>query len=151
MDYRRLLRQKNIELEKLKASTNTNCPNEHSDDSDESEPIAKKMKTSDNDPDGLRTDALHAGKRFAVCNNLWVDPAAITHIASLTDSDAADPSEESIGLREQAEAILRSLPPSLHPYVGTKWFRKRVSTSHTIRYPEFRFYLTFFTVYGRPS
>ena len=108
-------------------------PNEHL-DSDESETIMKKRKTSNDDFGGLRTDALQAGKRFAVCNNLWVDPTVVSHLVTLTDSgtDAEPASDEPTELREQAEAIFRSLPTSLRPHVGTRWFRKRVSVSYCL-------------------
>ena len=48
-----------------------------SDNSEDDEHITKKGKKGTDDHGALKSDALQAGKKYAVCNALWVDPAAI--------------------------------------------------------------------------
>ena len=111
---------------------NRNQADKSSDDED-AETITKKKKTNVGDIGGLKTDALQAGKWFAVCNSLWVDPASIKHISTLVNP--ADPaSDEPDELWEQAEAIFKSLPGSLHPHVGTKWFRECAGIQCYLKY-----------------
>ena len=38
----------------------------------------------------IQIDALQAGKRFAVCNMLWIPPGAIQHLPLLADPPSDD-------------------------------------------------------------
>jgi hypothetical protein len=107
-----------------------------SDDSKDSGQIMKKGKAGSNDHGSLKTNALQAGKKYAICNLLWLDPAAIWHIAYITKASSEmelllDGPDD---LKEQAQDILRSLPVPLHPHIDTRWFKEQVHRICNISY-----------------
>jgi hypothetical protein len=98
------------------------------DDSDD-EIIKKKTKSKNDDTGALQTDALQAGKRFAVCDRLWVSPGAIQYLPLVANPSSEDDEPESVDEQQMdvARAIFNSLAVPLRNYVGAKWFRARVS------------------------
>jgi hypothetical protein len=105
-----------------------------SDSSGDNEAVTKKGKRGNDDHGALKTDALQAGKRYAVCDELWIDPAAIRHIVyvSKSGSDTELLSDGPEEVKEQAKSILKSLPAALRPHIGTRWFRERVRATNNM-------------------
>jgi hypothetical protein len=99
-----------------------------SDGSEDEDHISKKGKRGNDDHGALKTDALQAGKRYAVCNMLWIDPASIRYLASISknSSETESLSDGPEEVNKEAQSIMKSLPAPLHRYVSTKWFRERV-------------------------
>jgi hypothetical protein len=127
-EQRQRIKEQNMEIERLKANaTHRSAPD---DSSDEEEHITKKKRTNKEDNGALKTQALHAGKRYAVCNSLWISPAVLGYLAlqakSDSGSDTESESEDSAELKEQAAAIYNAIVPPLRPHVGSRWFSKRV-------------------------
>lgn len=87
---------------------------------------------------------MRAGKKFAVCDRLWLQPLSLPMLHVLakapnddepetTMEDFSDiPQDELIKPKEEAELIFASIPEHLRPYVGETWFRERVSTMSLI-------------------
>jgi len=99
-----------------------------SNDSDD-EIIKKKTKSRDDNTGALQMDALQAGKRFVVCDKLWVSPGAIQYLPLVANPHSEDDEPESADEQQMdvAHAIFNSLAVPLRSYVGAKWFRARVS------------------------
>jgi hypothetical protein len=99
-----------------------------SDGSEDEDHISKKGKRGNDDYGALKTDALQAGKRYAVCDLLWIDPVSIQYLGSIskTSSETESLSDGLEDVNKEAQSILKSLPAPLRPHVGTKWFRERV-------------------------
>jgi hypothetical protein len=129
---REQLKAQRLEIESLRTQSARNKhgrvdSSESENDSDEN--IAKKVKSSKDDTGALQTDALQAGKRFAVCNMLWIPPGAIQYLPLIAhpSGDDEEPESEDEQTVEAAQAIYNSLANPLRRYVGIKWFRTRVS------------------------
>lgn len=129
-DQREQLKHLSQENERLKAQQN------NEDTSSDEEGPKKKKRTGD--IGALKTDALQAGKKFTVCDKLWLKPGTLGYISLLADSrededlsnvDDDDDDDESAEAKAEAEVLFKALPAQLRPYVGTGWFRERVSTS----------------------
>lgn len=137
--HRQTIRQQTLEIEKLKAQVTGDEPEADGTDNPRS---AKKAKSSSQSADikQLRKDALQAGKRYAVCNSLWMNPGAIRYLALLKGDNAddeleepgdPDESDEDNEMKEQAQGIYHSLPAHLRPHVEKPWFKERVSLPFT--------------------
>ena len=127
------LKAQRVELEALRTQAkNHKHAREGSSDSDDTngEIIKKKTKSRNDDTGALQTDALQAGKRFAVCDRLWVPPGAIQYLPLIANPPNEDDEPESADEQQTdvAHAIFNSLAAPLRSYVGAKWFRTRVST-----------------------
>jgi hypothetical protein len=129
---RQIIHEQALQIEQLKAHAHEP---DNSSDSDGQNPPKKKKLVADQHSNGtsaLRKDALQAGKRFAVCDILWPDPAAIRYVAIHNQGSESEPheateSDEDEEVKVQAARIFRSLPANLRPYVKEAWFRERVS------------------------
>ena len=109
--------------------------NPDSDDTDDGELVTKKGKTNSDDHGALKSDALQAGKKYAICNVLWLDPGVIRQVGYIAkEGSEAELSDGAEDLKKRAQDILSSLPAPLRPHVGTRWFRERVRSIHSIFY-----------------
>lgn len=110
-------------------ANNTKHDREDSSDSDDGEIISKKTKRRNDDTGALQMDTLQAGKRFAVCDKLWVPPGAIQYLPLIANPPSEDDEPELADEQQMdvARAIFNSLAVPLRSYVGAKWFRTRVS------------------------
>jgi hypothetical protein len=123
------------ELEQVRGATTNHHATNPDSDTDDGEHVTKKGKTSSDDHGALKSDALQAGKKYAVCNLLWLDPGVIRHVKHIAmEGSDMELSDEPEDLKEQAQNILKTLPAPLRPHVGTKWFRERVRSIHNIVY-----------------
>jgi hypothetical protein len=134
-NQRQHIKEQNKEIEQLKRAVTHHPHSDNDDNSDEEEHITKKTKHDKSDDGALRTQALHAGKRYTVCNSLWINPAVLGYLALLSKADSgsnSEPDEDSIELKELATAIYGTLPGPLRPHVGSQWFSARVGSYYKL-------------------
>lgn len=127
-----------MEIEKLKADCRQDSATNSNKDREDGGP-SKKVKRSSTDQGSVKTDALRAGKRLAICDLLWIEPMALSYVAVQGGNEAADElaeleddeenEEELERARTQAQLIYEKLPVQLRDHVGTRWFQQRVSIS----------------------
>lgn len=66
---------------------------------------------------------------------LWLDPGVIRQVGYIVNEGSeVELSDGAEDLKKQAQDILSSLPAPLRPHVGTRWFRERVCSVHSIFY-----------------
>lgn len=131
-DQRQQLKEQAIEIEKLKAEQALTTESHGCEDRGPS----KKLKHDSRDLGSIRTDALRAGKRLAICDLLWIEPMALSYLA-VQENDKVpnelaelegdhENSEELEKAKRQAQLMYEKLPAQLREYVSTDWFWERV-------------------------
>ena len=130
-EQREQLKAQRVEIESLRGAAKHGraSADDSDDESTGDEHLTKKKKSSKHDSGALKTDALQAGKRFAVCNMLWIPPGAIQHLPLIADPPSDDEALDSADEQQMkaSRIIFESLSAPLRPCVSTKWFRNRVS------------------------
>lgn len=131
-DQRQQLKEQAIEIEKLKAEQALTTESHGCEDRGPS----KKLKHDSRDLGSIRTDALRAGKRLAICDLLWIEPMALSYLAVQENDKVPDElaelegdhenSEELEKAKRQAQLMYEKLPAQLREHVSTDWFRERV-------------------------
>ena len=135
-DARQQLKDQAAEIEHLgqkRAAKGEHNANQH---------VPKRSKVEfDNDRGGIREDTLRTGKKFTVCDRLWLQPLSLPMLHVIANShnnnDAEMAMEELIDIpqdelakpKEEAELIFTSIPEHLHPHIDKDWFREHVCAS----------------------
>lgn len=76
-------------------------------------------------------DALQAGKKFAICVVLWMNPETLHYVNLLCEDTEATFLTDDVNqdAMDEAREIVNLLPVSLKLYTRKRWFRERVSGS----------------------